>query len=44
VSNTFFQRGEDIVSVGFAPLVTVLIETNKFSFSEMLRKDHICDR
>jgi len=38
--NTFFQGGRKMFSVGFAPL----IKTNKFSFSEMLRKEHICDR
>jgi len=43
MSNTFFQEGEKIC-VGFAPLVTGLIKTNKFSVSEMLRKEHICDR
>jgi len=44
MSNTFFQWGEQIFSVGFATLVTGLIKTNKFSFSEMLRKEHACDR
>jgi len=29
--------------VGFAPLVTGLIKTNKQSFSEVLRKEHIYD-
>jgi len=44
MSNTFFQRGKKIFSTGFAPLVTGLINTNEFSFSEMLRKEHTCDR
>jgi len=38
MSNTFFQEGEKIFRVGFAPQVAALIKTNKFSFSEMLRK------
>ena len=41
--NTFFQRGEKKFSVCFAPLVAGLIKTNKFSFSEILRREHICD-
>jgi len=41
---THFPRGRKMFSVGFALLVTVLIKTSKFSFSEMLRRDHICDR
>jgi len=40
MTNTFFQGGEKIFSFGFASLITVLLETNKFSFSEMLRKEH----
>jgi len=47
MSNTFFQWREKIfkkILVGFAPLVTGLIKTNKFSFSDMLWKEHICDR
>jgi len=28
----------------FAPLATGLIKTDKISFSEMLRKEHICDK
>jgi len=44
MSNTFFQGGRKIFSVSFALLVTGLIKINKFSFSEMLRKEHICDR
>jgi len=44
MSNTFFQGDEKVFRVGFAPLVTGLIKTIKFSFSEMLRKEHICDR
>jgi len=30
--------------VDFAPLATGLIKTDKISFSEMLRKEHICDK
>jgi len=44
MSNTFFQGSEKVFKVGFAALVTGLIKTNKFSFSEMSRKEHICDR
>jgi len=44
MSNTFLQGDEKIFRVSFAPLLTGLIKTNKFSFSEMLRKEHICDR
>jgi len=44
MSNTFFQVGGKVFRVGFATLVMGLILTNKFSFSEMLRKEHICDR
>jgi len=44
MSNAFFQLGAKIFIVGFSPLVTGLIKTNKFSFSEMLRKEHIYDR
>jgi len=44
MSNTFFQVGEKIFRVGFASLVTCLFKTNKFSFSEMLQKEHICNR
>jgi len=36
--NTFFERGEKSFSAFFAPLVTGLIKTDKFSFSEILRK------
>jgi len=43
MSNTFFQGGEKRFSVGFAPLITGLMKTNKLLFSEMLRKEHICD-
>jgi len=43
MSNTFFEGGGKVFRVGFVPLVTGLIMTNKFSFSEMLRKEHICD-
>jgi len=39
MSITFFQGGEKNFSVGFAPLLTGLIKTNKLSFSEMLRKE-----
>jgi len=39
-----FPKGRQTFSVGFAPLVTGLIKTNKLSFSEMLQKEHICDR
>jgi len=41
---THFSKGVKKLGVGFIPLVTGLIKTNKFSFLEMLRKEHICDR
>jgi len=44
MSNTFFQGGKKFFSVGFAHRFTGLIKTNKFSFSEMLRKERICER
>jgi len=43
MSNTFFQGGEKFFRVGFVPVVTGLVSANKFSFSGMLRKGHICD-
>ena len=39
MSNAFLQGGRKYFTGGSAPLVTGLIETNNFSFSEVLRRE-----
>jgi len=41
---THFPKGAKTFLVLASHPVTGLIKTNKFSFSEMLRKEHICYR
>jgi len=43
-STHFSNEAKKILVCASLPLVTGLIKTNKSSFSEMLRKEHISDR